>query len=303
MPGSRVALITGGARGIGYEIGLILAGSGARVVLADLNGPGAEESAAQINKTGLEAMAVSVDVSDPSEVKAMVERVVRQWGRIDILVNNAGICPFHTLAEITGDEWERVLQVNLKGAFILSQALLPAMMARGWGRIVNVSSMAGKVGGLAVGAHYSASKAGLMGLTKSLARTGAARGVTANAVAPAFIRTSLFAEQELAQRATQIPVGRPGEPDEVADAVAFLASERAGFTAGSRRSGPSNAGPERRLAHGLRGAPECTSFARQREVSRTCSNCGARWRPSPGPPAASERASVWHWLRPGPASP
>jgi len=299
----KVALVTGGASGIGRAVALTLAREGAAIAVGDIAEAAAAVVAGEVAQTGGRGLAVTLNVAHEASCAAAIEQVTRTLGPVDILVNNAGICPFHTLAEITGDEWDRVLQVNLKGAFILSQALLPAMMARGWGRIVNVSSMAGKVGGLAVGAHYSASKAGLMGLTKSLARTGAARGVTANAVAPAFIRTSLFAEQELAQRATQIPVGRPGEPDEVADAVAFLASERAGFTAGSRRSGPSNAGPERRLAHGLRGAPECTSFARQREVSRTCSNCGARWRPSPGPPAASERASVWHWLRPGPASP
>jgi NAD(P)-dependent dehydrogenase (short-subunit alcohol dehydrogenase family) len=226
----KVALVTGGASGIGRAVALSLAREGAAVAVGDID---ADAAAVVAEEAGGRCLAVTLDVAQEASCEAAVEQVTRVLGPVDILVNNAGICPFHTLAEITGDEWDRVLQVNLKGAFTLSQALLPGMMARGWGRIVNVSSMAGKVGGLAAGAHYSASKAGLICLTKSLARTGAGRGVTANAVAPAFIRTPLFTEEELAQRATQIPVGRPGEPEEVADAVAFLASERAGYITGA----------------------------------------------------------------------
>ncbi len=229
----KIALVTGGASGIGRAVALALAGEDASVAIGDIDAAAGAVAAGEVAQAGSRSLAVTLNVADEASCVAAVEQVTRTLGPVDILVNNAGICPFHTLAEISGEEWDRVLQVNLKGAFLLSQTLLPAMMARGWGRIVNIASMAGKVGGLAVGAHYSASKAGLICLTKSLARTGAARGVTANAVAPAFIRTPLFTDDELARRAAQIPVGRPGEPAEVAAAVLFLASERAGFITGA----------------------------------------------------------------------
>ena len=234
MPDRRVALITGGARGIGYEIGLALAGSGACVALADLNGPGAEESAAQIKKTGGEAIAVSVDVSNPSEVKAMVERVVRQWGRIDILVNNAGICPMTPFLEVSAEEWDKVLAINLKGAFLCSQAVVPLMRNQHAGKIINIASSAGQMGGIAVGLHYSASKAGTLGLTKSLARLLAPE-IQVNAVSPGTTESEMtrgWDEAAIANLVRQIPAGRLGHPADVAAAVLFLASDEASFMTG-----------------------------------------------------------------------
>jgi 3-oxoacyl-[acyl-carrier protein] reductase len=229
----KIALVTGGASGIGRAVAQALAREGVAVAIGDVDEAAAAVVAGEVTQGDVRGLAVPLDVGCEASCLAAVEQVTSVLGPVDILVNNAGICPFRALDEITGEEWDRVLQVNLKGAFVLSQAVLRGMLARGWGRIVNVSSMAGQVGGLAVGAHYSASKAGLICLAKSVARVGAGRGVTVNAVAPAFIRTPLFTEEELARHAAQIPVGRAGEPEEVADAVAFLVSARAGFITGA----------------------------------------------------------------------
>ena len=228
----KTALITGAASGIGRATALSLAREGAAVALGDVDGDGVEAAAREARGTGRSAMAVRFDVSAEKECATAVQRVRDELGRIDILVNNAGTLSLCTIEEISSTDWDRVFATNVKGAFLLSQGILPEMMERRWGRIVNVSSMAGKVGGLVAGADYSASKAALICLTKSLARVGAASGVTVNAVAPAFIRTSMFTEEQLAAEAKRIPVGRAGEPEEVADAVLFLASERAGFITG-----------------------------------------------------------------------
>jgi len=228
----KVALVTGAASGIGRATALALAREGATVALGDVDSTGAEAAAQEALGVGRSAMAVRFDVSSEKECSAAVQRVRGELGRIDILVNNAGILSLCRLGEISSSEWDHMFATNLKGAFLLSQDVLPQMMDRGWGRIVNVSSMAGKVGGLVAGAHYSASKAALICLTKSLARVGAPSGVTVNAVAPAFIRTSMFTEEQLAAEVERIPVGRVGEVEEAADAVLFLASERAGFITG-----------------------------------------------------------------------
>jgi 3-oxoacyl-[acyl-carrier protein] reductase len=234
MADSKVALITGGARGIGGEIGLALARSGVRVALADLNGPGAEESAAQLNKTGMEAIGVGVDVSSPAEVKVMVERTLKQWGRIDVLVNNAGICPMTPFLDISADEWDKVLAINLKGAFLCSQAVVPAMRGQHAGKIINIASSAGQMGGIAVGLHYSASKAGTLGLTKSLARVLAPE-IQVNAVSPGTTESEMtrgWDDAAIANIVRQIPAGRLGRPADVAAAVLFLASDEAGFITG-----------------------------------------------------------------------
>jgi 3-oxoacyl-[acyl-carrier protein] reductase len=234
VSGSRVAIVTGGARGIGYEIALALARSGMRVALADWNGPGAEASAAQINRDGLQAMGVSGDVSSSSDVQAMVGAVVKRWDRIDVLVNNAGICPMTPFLEIGADEWDKVLAVNLKGAFLCSQAVVPWMRKQGAGKIINIASSAGQMGGIAVGMHYSASKAGTLGLTKSLARVLAPQ-IQVNAVSPGTTESEMTSEWDdaaIANIVRQIPAGRLGRPVDVAAAVEFLASERAGFITG-----------------------------------------------------------------------
>lgn len=228
----KTALVTGAASGIGRATALALAREGVAVAFGDLDRDRLHAAAQEAASAGLSAISVPIDVSLEDDCSAALRRVREEFGRVDILVNNAGVLSCQKLDEISSAEWDRVFAVNLRGAFLLSRDVLPKMMARQWGRIVNVSSMAGKVGGLVAGAHYSASKAALICLTKTLARVGAAAGVTVNAVAPAFIRTPLFTDEQLAAEVKGIPMGRAGEPEEIADVIAFLASERAGFITG-----------------------------------------------------------------------
>jgi 3-oxoacyl-[acyl-carrier protein] reductase len=166
----RVAIVTGAARGIGLEIGRQLAAAGARVALVDLDVQTAERSAETLRREGLAALGVGANVAQVEQVQAMAKRVLGEWGQVDILVNNAGICPIRSIEETTPEEWDLVLGVNLKAAFFCSQALIPSMRERSWGKIVNIASSAGQIGGVAVGVHYAASKAGLFGLTKTMAR-------------------------------------------------------------------------------------------------------------------------------------
>jgi len=225
----RVAIITGGARGIGHAIGRAFAHQGARIVLADID-PAVQDAAREINARGMIA-----NVADENSVNALVKSTFEQFGRIDILVNNAGICPLTPFESITRAEWERVLAINLTGAFLCSQAVVPIMKQARYGRIVNISSVAGKMGGIAVGAHYAASKAGLLGLTKSLARIYAPFGITANAIAPATIETDMtrgWSVETLERLRQANPVGRLGQPQDVAAAAVFLASDEASFITG-----------------------------------------------------------------------
>ena len=171
----KVAVVTGAGRGIGFEIAQWLAEAGARVGIVDIHEQELDRAVQQLIVAGYTALALRADVSDKLQVKAMIDRVFQKWGRIDILVNNAGICPLTPVLEITPDEWDRVLEINLKGAFLCSQAAIPVMNAQQSGKIINIASSAGQMGGIAVGLHYSASKAGLLGLTKSLARMLAPR--------------------------------------------------------------------------------------------------------------------------------
>jgi 3-oxoacyl-[acyl-carrier protein] reductase len=229
----RVALVTGAGRGIGRATALALARAGAHVAVHyHTSGDGAEATVREIAGLGRRALAVQADVADSAHVTAMVEAVLREMGCIDILVNNAGTASRVATAELTEAEWDRVVNVNLKGAFLCVREVLPTMTARRWGRIINISSIAGQTGGR-LGAHYAAAKAGLLGLTKFLARELAPWGITVNAVAPSGIPTDLLYRAgvdtaELAER----PVGRAGTPEEVAAAVVFLASEAAGYITG-----------------------------------------------------------------------
>jgi 3-oxoacyl-[acyl-carrier protein] reductase len=234
----QVALVTGAARGIGFEIASELAQAGARVAVLDVREADANAAAQQLCDDGLEAIGVGADVTRQDQVVAAIQSVIDQWGRIDILINNAGICPMTPLTDISEAEWDLVLGVNLKGSFLCSQAVAPVMSQQQHGKIVNIASSAGQMGGLAVGLHYSASKAGVLGLTKSLARI-LAPAIQVNAVAPGTTETEMIQdwdENAVATIVKQIPLKRLGQPSDVAGAVLFLVSPQAAFITGQTLS-------------------------------------------------------------------
>ncbi len=231
----KVAVVTGGAQGIGRAIAETLAGQGANVVVADLQEEKAESTAQEITaNTGQRAIAVKVDVADSASTKAMIDRAIDEFGRVDILVNNAGTTRDNLIMRMSEADWDLILNINLKGAFNCSKAVVRPMMKQRSGRIINISSVSG-LAGQAGQANYSSSKAGLIGLTKALAKEVGARNITVNAVAPGFIETELTADlsQELKEWGIQMtPLGRFGQPEDVARAVAFLASDEASFITG-----------------------------------------------------------------------
>lgn len=233
-----VALVTGAARGIGLAIARQLAETGMRVALLDVKPEAVEASARRLRADGVEAMSVAADVSDAETVRSAIAQVMEAWGRIDVLVNNAGICPMTPLDEITVEEWDLVLDVNLKGAFLCSQAVIPAMRDQQSGKIVNIASSAGQMGGISVGVHYSSSKAGILALTKSLARILAPH-IQVNAVSPGTTESAMtrsWSDETLDSIVRQIPAGRLGQPADVAAAVRFLASPEADFITGQTLS-------------------------------------------------------------------
>ena len=229
----KVALITGAAGGIGEATARRFAAEGARVAVNDANAAGAEKVAQQIQGAGGQATAVPGDVTRRAEVEAMVGRVMAAWGRVDILVNNAGIYRDAMAAKMTEEQWDQVLGVNLKGSFLCAQAVLPGMRERGWGRVVNTSSI-GALGNIGQ-ANYAASKAGVIGLTKTLALEYAKYGVTVNCVAPGATMTAMVAgipDNIRAKIIEKIPMARIASPEEIANAHCFLASEEASFITG-----------------------------------------------------------------------
>ncbi len=231
----RAAIVTGASRGIGRAIALALAGAGADVLV---NYAGREEEArsvaAAIEEMGRKSLVYRADVADSAQVADMVKAALEKFGRIDILVNNAGVTRDNLIPRIKDDDWDRVLSVNLKGAFNCIKAVTRPMLKAKWGRIVNITSVVG-VSGNAGQANYSASKAGLIGLTKSTARELGSRNITANAVAPGFIVTEMtdsLPDEVREKMKTEIPLGRFGLAEEVASLVVFLASDRASYITG-----------------------------------------------------------------------
>jgi len=228
----RVALITGSARGIGRAIALKLAERGADIVLSDIED--AEPVANEVQAMGRQSIAVKANVSLPADVEKLVESAIAKFEHIDILVNNAGIARDQLLLRMSEEEWDAVLNVNLKSAFLCSRAVVRHMLKQRWGRIVSISSVVGIMGNPGQ-ANYAASKAGIIGFTKTLAKELGSRGITANAIAPGFIETRMTQQlnenqrQELFKR---IPLGSLGMPQDVAEAVAFLASEEARYISG-----------------------------------------------------------------------
>lgn len=230
----KVILITGAGRGIGKETAKMMAAQGAKVVVCDRDPQSVAETAAEIKGLGLEAMGEPADVTKRAELEAVVGRVVAKWGRIDVLINNAGITQDATLAKMTEEQWDRVIDVNLKGVFNTTQAVLPTMLEQGKGKIINASSVVGVYGNFGQ-TNYAATKAGVIGMTKSWAKELARKGITANAVAPGFILTDMTAampEKVLGLMQDKTPVGRLGQPEDIAKAYLFLASDDADFING-----------------------------------------------------------------------
>jgi 3-oxoacyl-[acyl-carrier protein] reductase len=240
---TRVALVTGGAQGVGKAIAQHLLETGAQVVIADVQAAKAREAAADIAADGGRAMGLKADVSREDSVRHLFDTLDAQFGRLDILVNNAGIAPRRLSekddVEWTGlDDWRRVIDINLTGVFLMCRAAIPFMKRHGWGRIVNIASRAGRTHSATTRAHYAASKAGLIGFSRALAGEVGLAGITVNCVSPARVVTPLTrdakdtAEEDL-RTAARTPVGRVGRPDDIAAAVAFLASDEAAFTTGA----------------------------------------------------------------------
>ncbi len=231
----KVALITGGAQGIGLAIGRELAVRGADLALADINLPKVEEVAQTLaRETGRQVLPLKMDVSSSSEAEEGVKKTVDKYTHLDILVNNAGVTRDGLLMRMSEADWDLVIAINLKGTFNCTKAVTRVMLKQRSGRIINIASVVGLMGN-AGQANYSASKAGVIGLTKSTAKELASRGITVNAIAPGFIRTAMTdALSDEAKQALQklIPLSRLGEPEDVARAVAFLASEDAAYISG-----------------------------------------------------------------------
>lgn len=232
----KTAIVTGGAQGIGQQVALQLAGEGIVVFIADMAEDLAQQTVKMIKNTANnEAFAVKTNVSSKADVTHLIEIVAEKFGRIDILFNSAGICSRTALEDITEDEWDRVLDINLKGTFLICQAAMPLMKLQPGGSILNMASLAGKVGGVAVGAHYSASKAGIICLTKSFAKALAPYKISVNALAPGPVETDMIQDWPVDVKQTmanQCPMGRLAEIPDVVEAALFLLSGRAGYITG-----------------------------------------------------------------------
>jgi 3-oxoacyl-[acyl-carrier protein] reductase len=234
MPKDRIAVITGASRGIGRSIALALAAKGATIVAVDMDQAATDAVVAELQAAGTKALAVVGNVTVPADVERMIDAAMEAFGRVDILVNNAGITRDGLLMRMKDEDWDAVLNVNLKGAFLCTRAAFKVMSKQRYGRIINIASVVGQMGN-AGQANYCASKAGLIGLTKSNARELAKRSITVNAVAPGFIATAMtdaLSEKVREELTAQIPLERLGSADDIANAVVFLAGEQSGYITG-----------------------------------------------------------------------
>lgn len=229
----KVALITGASRGIGRAVALALAEAGAKVALCSRSTP-TDDLAREIASLGGETLSFALDVSQADEVEPMFETILARWERLDILVNNAGITRDTLLLRMKESDWDEVIQVNLKSAFLCTRAALKPMLKQRWGRIINISSVSGITGNAGQG-NYAASKAGLIALTRSIALEVGSRSITCNAVAPGFIETDMTSglSDEIKRKAQErVPLGRFGQPEEVANMVLFLSTDAAAYITG-----------------------------------------------------------------------
>jgi 3-oxoacyl-[acyl-carrier protein] reductase len=234
MPKDKVAIVTGASRGIGRSIALALASKGATIVAVDMDQVSTDAVVAELTAAGTKALGVVGNVTVAQDVERMIDESVAAFGRVDILVNNAGITRDGLLVRMKDEDWDAVLTVNLKGAFLCTRAVSRVMTKQRYGRIINIASIVGQMGN-AGQANYCASKAGLIGLTKSNARELAKRSVTVNAVAPGFIATAMtdaLSDKVKADLAAQIPMERLGSSEDIANAVVFLASEQSSYITG-----------------------------------------------------------------------
>jgi 3-oxoacyl-[acyl-carrier protein] reductase len=235
---NKVAIVTGAGQGIGKAIAMELAKEGAKVVVSDINEETIEKTVEEIKKSGAEAIGIKVDVSNSAEVEDTVKQTLDQFKRVDILVNNAGICKAIQVTDMSEDEWDKTLAVNLKGVFLCSKAVLPKMVEQKYGKIINIASIAGAKVAWTKTSHYSASKAGIVGLTRNLASDYGRYGINVNAVAPGAIETKMLDSvlKELGMTRKQviqgIPLGRIGQPEDIAKLVAFLASDDSNYMTG-----------------------------------------------------------------------
>ncbi len=230
----KVAIVTGSGRGIGRAIVLKLAGAGADIVVNDINEASLGEVVAEIKALGRKALAVPADVSSAADVTRLVDTAAAEFKHIDILVNNAGVTRDNLVMRMSDEDWDTVLAIDLKSAFLCTRAVLRPMLRQRWGRIVSIASVVGIIGN-AGQANYAAAKAGIIAFTRSVAKEVASRGITANAVAPGYIATAMtkaLDDKQTDELLKLVPIGEPGTPQDVAEAVAFLASEEARYITG-----------------------------------------------------------------------
>jgi 2-hydroxycyclohexanecarboxyl-CoA dehydrogenase len=233
----KVAVVTGGGRGIGEAIAVVLAAQGAKVAVWDLDPQTAERTATTIREAGGTAIAVAGDAAEAGAVAQAARRTRDELGPVAILVNNAGTNLYEPFTTISEESWDRIIRINLKGPFLVTQALIPDMLEAGWGRIINISSSSAQTGAPSL-AHYASSKGGVIGFTKALALEYIASGITVNNVPPGFVDTPLVREGgvDVEAVAQHMPMKRAGAPDDIAHAVAYLASEEAGYVTGQTLS-------------------------------------------------------------------